>query len=136
MGQKLVINLRMLEAGLAVDGGNPTYTVSNAHMVIAYTSLDAPRKDLILKSNISPISIIKNISYQMSASESMSLQIPTPKGAFVRRLLVSLIPRAVTSNCAVNTIDPANSLVYAAANAKYKAPLIYNPIFGLSFIQM
>lgn len=74
LGQRLVLNLRMVPNGealmhsTAVDGGAaPTYTISQAHGVFVYSLLDAPRREMILRSNVSPIPIVKNISFQQVA---------------------------------------------------------------------
>lgn len=74
LGQRLVLNLRMVPSGealmhsTAVDGGAaPTYTISQAHGVFVYSILDAPRREMILRSNVSPIPVVKNISFQQIA---------------------------------------------------------------------
>jgi len=49
----------------AIDGGGaPEYTISQAHGVYVHSALDAPRRDMILRSNVSPLPIIKNVSFQ------------------------------------------------------------------------
>lgn len=52
----------------AVDGGAaPSYTISQAHGIFVYSILDSPRREMILKSNVSPIPVVKNISFQQVA---------------------------------------------------------------------
>jgi hypothetical protein len=70
LGQRLVMNLRLVPAGEvichspAIDGGAaPSYTISQAHGIYTYSILDSPRRELILKSNVSPLPIVKNISF-------------------------------------------------------------------------
>jgi hypothetical protein len=80
LGQRLVMNLRLVPAGecLMADAndaaaGEPTYTVGNAHGIFTYSILDAPRRDMILRNNISPIPIVKNVSFQQIAAETLAL---------------------------------------------------------------
>ncbi len=117
--------------------GEPTYTVGNAHGIFTYSILDAPRRDMILRNNISPIPIVKNVSFQQIAAETLALQVPISRGQFVRRLLISLHHKTNSGACALNTALIANAAYFAAPSAKYKGgPLNYSPKFGLEFLQL
>lgn len=64
------MNLRLVPSGECLmpsandaAGGDPSYTIANAHAIFTYSILDAPRRDMILRNNISPIPIVKNVSF-------------------------------------------------------------------------
>ena len=136
------MNLRLVPSGealmhaTAIDGGAaPTYTISQAHGVFVYSILDAPRREMILRSNVSPIPIVKNISFQQIAQQTHALQIPISRGQFVRRLLISLHHVTQSIQSAANTNALANAQYFAAATGKGKGgPLGYSPKFGLEFL--
>ena len=92
---------------------------------------------MILRSNISPIPIIKNISFQQVATQTPALQFPISRGQFVRRLLISLHHITPSTASAANTNALANAQYFNAGVGKAKGgPLNYQPKFGLEMFQV